>query len=81
MAFGLECYVRVRALGLGCIWPLGAIVERSWGVLDHLRSHLEASQVILGHLGTHLGLSEAPLEPYWANIGRSGRSRTTPLPH
>ena len=46
--------------------PLGAVLERSWGLLEHLGSHLEASWAILSHLGGHLGLSEALLEPSWA---------------
>ena len=46
--------------------PLGAVLERSWGLLEHLRSHLEASWAILSHLGGHLGLSEALVEPSWA---------------
>ena len=41
-------------------------MERSWGLLENLRSHLEASSAILSHLGAHLGLSEALLEPSWA---------------
>ena len=28
---------------LGAIWLLGAVLERSWSVLEHLRSHLAAS--------------------------------------
>ena len=47
-------------------WPLGAVLGRSWGLLEHLGSHLEASWAILSHLGGHLGLSEALLEPSWA---------------
>ena len=39
---------------------------RSWGLLEHLGSHLEPSWGILSHLGAHLGLSEALLEPSWA---------------
>ena len=27
------------------IWPLGAVLGRSWGLLEHLGSHLEASYV------------------------------------
>eukprot|EP00959_Pyramimonas_sp_CCMP1952_P149766 3133520-Pyramimonas_sp.AAC.1 len=55
------------------IWPLGAVLGRSWGFLGHLRSHLEASQAISSHLGAHLGLSEALLEPSWV-LGHLGRS-------
>ena len=47
-------------------WPLGAVLERSWGLLEHLGSHFEASWAILSYLGGHLGLSEALLEPSWA---------------
>ena len=41
-------------------------MERSWGLLEHLGSHLEASWAILSRLEGHLGLSEALLEPSWA---------------
>ena len=72
---------------------LGAILERSWGLLEHIGSHLEAFQAILSHLGNRLGLPEALLEPSWANKypltprapprsrsrGR-GRGRGKPLP-
>ena len=48
------------------LWPIGAVLGRSWGLLEHLGSHLEASWAILSHLGGHIGLSEALLEPSWA---------------
>ena len=56
-------------------WPLGAVLGRSWGLLEHLRSHLEASWAILKHLGGHLGLSEALLEPSWAILDAPTRRR------
>ena len=66
----------------------------SWGFLEHLGNHLEASWAILSHLGGHLGLFEALLEPSWAKKddaltprdrppSRSrggGRGRGKPLP-
>ena len=52
---------------------------RSWGLLEHLGSHLEASWAILSHLGGHLGLSEALLEPSWAILDAL-TARETPRP-
>ena len=59
--------------------PLGAVLERSWGLLEHVGSHLEASCAILSHLGGHLGLSVALLEPSWAILDAPTR-RGTPRP-
>ena len=42
--------------------PLGAVLERSRGLLEHVGSHLEASSAIFRHLGGHLQLSGALLE-------------------
>ena len=47
-------------------WPLGAVLERSWGLLEHVGNHIEPSWAIFSNLGGHLGLSEALLEPSWA---------------
>ena len=60
-------------------WPLGTVLGRYWGLLEHLRSHLEPSWAILSHLGAHLGLSEALLEPSWAKKYRP-TPRETPRP-
>ena len=54
-------------------------MERPWGLLEHFRSHLEASSAILSHLGAHLGLSEALLEPSWAILDAPTR-RDRPRP-
>ena len=59
--------------------PLGAVLGRSWGLLEHLGSHLERSCAILSHLGGHLRLSEALLEPCWAILG-APTTRETPRP-
>ena len=50
------------------IWLFGAILGRSWGLLQHLRSYFDASYAILIHLGARLGLSEALLEPSYGAI-------------
>eukprot|EP00959_Pyramimonas_sp_CCMP1952_P443381 9282467-Pyramimonas_sp.AAC.1 len=55
-----------RGAPWGALWPLGAVLVRSLGLLEHLGIHLEASCAILSHLGGYLGLSEALLEPSWA---------------
>ena len=56
-------------------------MERSWGLLEHLGNHLEASSAILSHLGGHLGLSEALLEPSWAILDAlTARDRPRPGP-
>ena len=50
------------------LWPLGAVLERSWGLVEHRGSHLQATCAIWSHLGGHLGLSEALLHhigPSW----------------
>ena len=75
------------------LWPLGAVLGRSWGLLEHLGSHLEPSGAILSRLGGHPGLSEALLEPAWAILdaltardrprpgpGEGARGRGKPLP-
>ena len=55
--------------------PLGAVLGRSWGLLEQLGSHLEASWAILSHLGGHFGLCEALLEPSWAILDAPTRRR------
>ena len=59
-------------------WPLGTVLGRYWGLLEHLRSHLEPSWAILSHLGAHLGLSwgwlEALLGYVWALFSNFGLS-------
>ena len=46
--------------------PLGAVLERSWGLLEHSWSHVQASCAVWSHLEGHLVRSEAFLEPSWA---------------
>ena len=76
MGFGL-----LAASFGGAPWPLGAVLERYWALLEHLGSHLEASWAILSHLGGHLGLSEALLEPSWAILeALTARDRPRPRP-
>eukprot|EP00959_Pyramimonas_sp_CCMP1952_P285620 5972195-Pyramimonas_sp.AAC.1 len=60
--FGLGCWV----LG-GLRGGLGGLMERFWGLLEHVRSRLGAFWAILSRCWGHFGLSEALLEPSWAN--------------
>ena len=60
-------------------WPLEAVLERSWALLEHLGNHIEPSWAILTHLGGRLGLPEALLEPSWAILDAL-TARETPPP-